>query len=76
MDEKTMLFLEEHIPELAQAAVTEAYWKALASGHKVLKSENGFLIEISPDGTKKILKKLPPPFIKEKGLKVRINETK
>jgi hypothetical protein len=32
--EKTMRFLEEHIPELAQSAVTQAYWQALASGSK------------------------------------------
>ena len=32
MDEEVMSYLEENIPEMAQAAVTEAYWKAPASG--------------------------------------------
>jgi hypothetical protein len=32
--EKGMQFLEEHIPDLAQSAVTQAYWQALAAGQK------------------------------------------
>ena len=52
--------LEEHIPELADSAFRQAYWKALAEGSKVLKVEDGFLIEVSPDGSKKVLKQLPP----------------
>jgi hypothetical protein len=53
MDEKTIEFLENHIPEIAQAAVTQAYWTALASGFKVLQAEGGNLVEVSPDGSKK-----------------------
>ena len=34
--EKTMQFLEEHIPELAQSAVTQAYWQALAFSSSVV----------------------------------------
>jgi len=60
INEKSMTFLEEHIPELAQAAFQQAYWQALAEGSKVLKAEDGFLIEVSPDGSKKVLKPLPP----------------
>ena len=48
--EKEMQFLEEHIPEMAKAAIAQAYWATLASGCKVLIAENGQLIEISPDG--------------------------
>lgn len=48
--EQTMRFLEEHIPELAESAVTQAYWQALASGSSVLESENGVIYEVFPDG--------------------------
>ena len=32
LNEETMTYLEEHIPELANSAVKIAYWQALASG--------------------------------------------
>lgn len=58
--EKAMCFLEEHIPELADAAVKQAYWQALASGNNILASEGGKLVEIHPDGSRKIIKTLLP----------------
>jgi hypothetical protein len=61
--EKAMLFLEEHIPELAQSAVTQAYWQALASGSSVLQSENGAIYEVFPDGTRKLIKTTTPPTV-------------
>ena len=61
--EKSMRFLEEHIPELAQSAVTQAYWQALASGNSVLQSENGSIYEVFPDGTRKLIKTTPPPSV-------------
>ena len=61
--EKTMRFLEEHIPELAQSAVTQAYWQALASGSSVLQSENGAIFEVFPDGTRKLIKTTTPPGV-------------
>ena len=61
--EKTMRFLEEHIPELAQSAVTQAYWQALASGNSVLQSENGAIFEVFPDGTRKLIKTTAKPSI-------------
>jgi len=72
MNEKMIGYLEEGIPELAEAAVTEAYWRALAAGHSVLKAEDGMLIEVHPDGTKKVIKKLPPPTCVEKGRRLEI----
>ncbi len=72
MNEKTLRYLEESIPELAEGAVTQAYWQALAAGHSVLKTENGMLIEVHPDGTKRIIKKLAPSIPVEKGLKLKI----
>lgn len=61
--EKSMRFLEEHIPELAQSAVTQAYWQTLASGSSVLQSENGAIYEVFPDGTRKLIKTTPPPTV-------------
>ena len=72
MDEKTIEFLEEHIPEMAKAAVTEAYWNALASGHKVLEVDGNNLVETSPDGTKKIIESLAPRKLVQKGQKLII----
>lgn len=60
LTEEAMCFLEEHIPELAAAAITQAYWSALASGSTVLEADNGMLVEVYPDGTRKIIKPLPP----------------
>lgn len=62
LDEKTMRFLEEHIPELADAAVRQAYWQALASGSSVLECEGGVIYEVFPDGTRKIVKTIQPPI--------------
>ena len=72
MDEKAIQFLEEHIPEIAQAAVTQAYWAALASGCKVLQVEGNKIVETSPDGSKKVIKSLPPITRVKKGQKLKI----
>ena len=61
ISEETMQYLEEHIPELAQAAVTQAYWQALAAGSSVLESENGVIYEVFPDGTRNVVKTIEPP---------------
>jgi len=72
MDEKAIEFLEGHIPEVAQAAVTQAYWMALASGCKVLKVEGDKLIEVSPEGAERIIKTLPPSIAVKKGQRLKI----
>ena len=58
-NEKTMRFLEEHMPELAEAAVRLAYWRTLAFGNSVIEYKNGDLVKIHPDGTEEFIKKLP-----------------
>ncbi|MBM3191802.1 MAG: hypothetical protein FJZ63_04030 [Chlamydiae bacterium] len=73
ISEEAMLFLEEHIPDLAAIAVKQAYWQALASGSSVLMCEGENLVEIHPDGTKRIIKKLPPPVPMIKGLRLTID---
>ena len=71
-NEKAIDYLEEHIPELAEAAVKQAYWQALASGSSVLVSENGNLKEVFPDGTSKIIQE-NAPFVKtRKGQIIKI----
>lgn len=61
IEEKELDHLEQHIPELAQAAVTQAYWQALAAGSSVLESDNGVIYEVFPDGTRKVVKMIEPP---------------
>ncbi|MCY7335549.1 MAG: hypothetical protein LH613_04945 [Chamaesiphon sp.] len=51
MQEREIQYLEEHIPELAESAVTQAYWQSLAAGNSVLESENGIIYERFPDGS-------------------------
>lgn len=62
LNEKSMSFLENRIPELAEGAVKQAYCKALASGRKVVEAVNGQLVESAPDGSQKVLKKLHAPI--------------
>lgn len=67
LNEKSMRYLEEKIPELAEMALKQAYWNALSSGRSVLESKNGTLIEVFPDGTEKKIKKLEPWIPVKKG---------
>lgn len=73
MTEASMRFLEEHIPDLADAAVKQAYWQALATGSSVLASEDGALVEIFPDGTRKVLKTLEPQTIVTPGQRLELS---
>lgn len=66
-DEKMIDYLEKHIPEMAQAAVKQAYWQALASGSSVLVGENGVINEIFPDGTVKFVKNIAHTATAETG---------
>ena len=62
LTEESMRFLEEQIPELAEAAVRLAYWNALNAGYSVVEYEDGALVEVFPDGTRKMIKRLPAQF--------------
>jgi hypothetical protein len=59
-NEQSMQFLEDHIPDLADAAFTQAYSQALAMGSSVLKVEQGVIFEIFPDGSRKFIKQISP----------------
>ncbi len=71
-NERTIEYLEKHIPEMAQAAVKQAYWQALSSGSSVLVAENGAINEVFPDGTIKFVKNIPPSIEMEKGKIIEI----
>lgn len=70
--EKAMRYLEEHIPDLVGAAITQAYWEALAMGSSVTQCENGVIYEVFPDGTRKVIKTIAPPLPVKLGQKVLI----
>jgi hypothetical protein len=72
LNEKELDYLEEHIPELAEAAFKQAYWAALASGSTVLMSENGNLVKVFPDGKREIIKPLPPSTPVTPGKKLKL----
>ena len=59
--EASIDFLEIHIPELADAALKQAYWQALAAGSSVLIAEDGQIIEVFPDGSRKVIKQIAKP---------------
>jgi len=71
-NEKVIDYLEQYIPEMAEAAVKQVYWQALASGSSVLVSENGVINQVFPDGTIKFLKNIPPRIEMEKGKVIQI----
>ena len=72
LDEAAMCFLEEKIPELVDGAVKQAYYAALASGNSVLIAEDGHLVEIFPNGSKKIIKPISPRSKNIIGQKLRL----
>lgn len=72
LNEAALNYLEEHIPELAEVAFKQAYWAALASGSSVLMSEGGNLVEVFPDGERKIIKRLPPSTPVKLGQKLEL----
>ncbi len=58
LSEKAIDYLETQIPELAELALRKAYWQTLASGNSVTVLENDEIVEISPEGTRKVIKKI------------------
>jgi hypothetical protein len=59
MSDENIDFLETQIPDLAEMAFQQAYWHNLSSGNTVTVLENNDIIEISPDGKKRVIKTLP-----------------
>jgi hypothetical protein len=71
-DESATQRLEERIPRLAKNATALAFRHALTSGNKVLIAEDGELVEVLPDGTRRAVRKLEPPAKMRKGQVIRI----
>ncbi|MGD0959496.1 MAG: hypothetical protein ABSB19_06790 [Methylomonas sp.] len=61
ISEESIEFLENHIPDIADAAFKQAYWQALATGSSVLVAEDGQIIEVFPDGGRKVIKQIAKP---------------
>ena len=72
LDDEAIDYLEQFIPELAELATRQAYLQALASGQSVMIAENGQLIEVFPNGTKKFIKQLEPRTAMPVGSKFEI----
>ena len=53
--------LERQFPSVSGSAFASAREHALQSGHSVLHSENGFIYEVQPDGTRRLVKQIKPP---------------
>lgn len=62
LSDKAIDYLEAQIPYLAEQAVRQAYWDALASGDSVFIAEDGNIIEVMPDGTRKFVKEILKPI--------------
>jgi len=56
--EAALSHFEEHILEMAVAAIKQAYWQALSSGDSVLEVREDILYEVFPDGTTRTVKKV------------------
>ncbi len=72
LNDKMLDYLEAHFPELMATATKQAYWQTLASGQSVLIAEDGKLIEVFPDGTKKIIKEIGQPSSATIGEKIML----
>ncbi|MDR6560780.1 MULTISPECIES: hypothetical protein [unclassified Arcicella] len=61
LGEQELDYLEQQIPILAETATKQAYWQTLASGDKVMIAKDGQLIEVSPNGTRRIIREIDKP---------------
>ncbi len=69
LSEQAMQALEAHIPLMAQDAFTHAYLNALTQGGKVLRAQNGKLVEMNADGSARFIREIEPPIKVEMGAK-------
>jgi hypothetical protein len=61
-EEQKLDLLESQFPAAAGAAFSEARARALASGQSVLQSEDGYIYEVFPNGTRVMVKQIEPPI--------------
>ncbi|MCU0470014.1 MAG: hypothetical protein MUF58_15575 [Arcicella sp.] len=62
LNENEIDYLEQQIPILAETATKQAFWQTLASGDSVIIAKDGELIEVFPDGTRKVIKNIEKPI--------------
>lgn len=67
--EKALESLENRIPQMAQAAFSQAHLKALAVSGKVLQVSGGHLVELSAEGSVRVIKSVEPSFRVQAGVK-------
>lgn len=63
LSEQALTYLESQIPELAEQATKQAFLQTLALGDSVLIAEKGSLVEVSPDGSRKFIKKITEQIV-------------
>jgi hypothetical protein len=66
-EEKDFRALEEKFPEICVTALDEAREQALSEGQSVLLAIDEAIYEVFPDGSRKELKRIPPPLRVKKG---------
>lgn len=71
--DETLDFLEEQIPLLAQSALTVAYWEALSAGLSVLQVEEGNLVEVFPNGSRRVIKAIEEGVSMPKGTRFSLD---
>ncbi len=69
--ERQIRLQEEQIPEQAHQALKQARQQALAAGYSVLAAQSGQLVEIAPDGSRRVFKQLGATIPVERGKKIR-----
>ena len=71
--EKEIQNLEEKIPYVVETSIKQAYFNALSSGNSVLAiDDKNNLIEVFPDGSEKLIKKVEPNVVIKKGTRFEI----
>ncbi len=64
--------LEAAFPIASGVAFSQARSEALKAGLSVMQSENGSIYQIFPDGTRKLLKQIPPATKLPAGTKFKL----
>lgn len=74
LDESKTRQIEEFIPKLAKNATTLAFRQALSSGNRVLIADvkGGELLEVTPDGRRRVVKQIEPSVKMQKGQIIKI----
>ena len=73
ISEEEMRAIDERVPELFRKAIAQAVDRAKASGYPVTISVDRQVVKILPDGTRQVLKQLPPkvPVDRKRQLRIR-----